>query len=80
MRIAFLSKLYLALRIPEVDVPTLFKDQREAILNGLSTIENSHSGLDPSQRILRQSLRLRIMQLRSLLTWLTECQDANIFE
>lgn len=80
VRIAFLSKLYLGLRLPNTDLPGLMDDQHSAIQIGLSRIEEQFNEVHSSNPIIEQSLRLRIKQLNSLLTWLAECKNTLILE
>jgi PadR family transcriptional regulator AphA len=72
VRIAFLSKLYLAQRLPDFEIKSLFEKQRVALEKGLTSIKQTLTKMDPSLKISRNSLRLRISQLQSLLSWLTE--------
>lgn len=72
VRIAFISKLYLAQRLSEVEIEPLFSQQQEALQKGLLGIERIYAELAASNNISRQSLRLRIHQLKSLMRWLAE--------
>ncbi len=78
VRIAFLSKLYLAQRLPDVEIKPLFLRQQEALQKGLTGLEQTHAELDPSRNISGQALRLRISQLQSLLRWLAEYEHVWI--
>jgi DNA-binding PadR family transcriptional regulator len=78
VRIAFLSKLYFGLQLPEIDLLTLMGQQRKMIEDGLTRLQTRLEEFGDTNKILTESLRLRIMQLETLLTWLTECQQSLI--
>jgi DNA-binding PadR family transcriptional regulator len=78
VRIAFLSKLYFAERIPGIDHETLWDEQVNAIMAGRSRLESRLTEITEAHPILEQSLRLRIMQLETLLEWLKQYQRAWI--
>lgn len=78
VRIAFLSKLYFGRHLPEVDVAALVDEQRLAIEHGIERLETRLAGLGSADPILEQSLQLRVMQLRTLLAWMLECQKTWI--
>jgi DNA-binding PadR family transcriptional regulator len=75
VRIAFLSKLYFGLHLPETDLLTLVEQQRSTIEDGLTRSQIRLDELSNANKILTESLRLRIMQLETLLTWLEKCRQ-----
>jgi DNA-binding PadR family transcriptional regulator len=80
VRIAFLSKLYFAQQLPELDTEALWDDQRAAIEAGLARMEKRLAGARHAHPILEHSLRLRAMQLRTLLEWLSACKLSFVTE
>jgi DNA-binding PadR family transcriptional regulator len=75
VRIAFLSKLYLAEKLPKIDLNELWKEQYAVIEAGLARMQKRLNDSPDSHPILEQSLKLRIMQLDTLLNWLTQCKQ-----
>ena len=74
VRIAFLSKLYFAHQLPDLDIDALWEDQYAAIEDGVARMERRLAGAADTHPVLEQSLRLRVMQLRTLLDWFSECK------
>jgi DNA-binding PadR family transcriptional regulator len=74
VRIAFLSKLYLAEKMPNFDSDKLWDEQFSVIEAGLSRLQGRLADRAEAHTIVQRSLQLRIMQLRTLLDWLTECR------
>lgn len=80
VRIAFLSKLYFAQQLPDLNIEALWEDQRAAIEAGLARMERRQAAARDAHPILEHSLRLRAMQLRTLLEWLSECKLSFVTE
>jgi DNA-binding PadR family transcriptional regulator len=74
VRIAFLSKLYFAAHMPEVDMAALWDEQYAVLEAGLHRFEKRLIDASDAHPIVGHSLRLRVMQLQTLLDWLRECQ------
>ena len=72
IRIAFLSKLYLAQCMPQADASKLWEDQYAVIKAGLDRFQRRLLENSDAHPIRQQSLRLRILQLETLLSWLAE--------
>jgi DNA-binding PadR family transcriptional regulator len=78
VRIAFLSKLYFAQHLTDIDLRTLWDEQHEVIRAGVKRLEDRIIATSGAHPILVQSLRLRVMQLKTLLKWLEEYQQVWI--
>jgi DNA-binding PadR family transcriptional regulator len=78
VRIAFLSKLYFAQQMHDINLEPLWDEQFEVIKAGLERLENRRSQASGAHSILEYSLRLRVMQLETLLQWLTDFKQVWI--
>lgn len=78
VRIAFLSKLYLLEGLPQIDAGKLWEDQYAVIKAGLFRLQTRLIDKADAHPIRHQSLRLRIMQLETLLEWLAEWKRDHI--
>ena len=73
VRMAFLTKLYLAQASDEPEPQTLIAEQRATITAHLEELEARAKSLPQSQIVNRLALQLRIKQLESLCTWFDDC-------
>lgn len=73
VRMAFITKLYLAHARGEPALDDLVAVQQTAVVEALQRLRERFESIPQAQIFNRLSLRLRINQLESLLTWLEGC-------
>jgi DNA-binding PadR family transcriptional regulator len=78
MRIAFLSRLFFALREGEDQALALIEKQLTRCQSWLESLENQLGALQDPDFITRQIFRFRIGQIQAMLDWLRACQEGIV--
>ncbi len=74
VRLAFLSKLYFAIRENREKAVELISAQIEVCRGWLSNLEDEYSTLDQGGYINSQVYQFRIGQIKAMIMWLENCQ------
>jgi DNA-binding PadR family transcriptional regulator len=76
VRLAFLSKLYFAIRENREKAVELISAQIEVCRGWLSNLEGEYSTLDQGQYINSQVYQFRIGQIKAMIKWLENCEES----
>ena len=76
VRLAFLSKLYFALKENRNGSEKLIQAQIEVCNSWLKNLEEQHDRLDEGDFISSQVFLFRIGQIKAMLKWLENCQES----
>lgn len=74
LRMAFLTRLFLALEIDRAVAARVFESQRQAVQAGLDRLRQAAAASTESAALERLSMDLRLRQLESALQWMDEAQ------
>jgi PadR family transcriptional regulator, regulatory protein AphA len=72
IRLEFISRLYFAKLLRPSLLPTILKDQREALARHLANHERLLRDLPPGETWNRLSMELRVRQISAILAWVEE--------
>ena len=76
VRLAFLSKLYFAIRENNDKANELITGQIEVCQEWLSSLEDQSLSLDKDEFINAQVFQFRIGQIKAMINWLKSCQES----
>ena len=76
VRLAFLSKLYFAIKENQRESDELIQAQIEVCKGWLENLQNQHNNLDDTDFITLQVFLFRIGQINAMLSWLSNCQES----
>lgn len=75
LRVAFLTRLYLALASDRQVAARLLHEQRRSLEAGLARLRADPAAAEPPDSLRQLSLRFRIRQLETTLAWMAEAQE-----
>lgn len=76
VRLAFLSKLYFAIREDKEKAIQLISAQKEVCRGWLSNLEGGYLSLDKGEFINSQVYQFRMGQIKAMINWLENCQES----